>query len=547
MKRNRLLIMLLAFGVALGISACDSDSDPVVDGDTDTTIDGDQDADLDTELSELEGEIEAESEQGIPEALPFTLTREDVGEALTEAEITAFTKKITGFMKNVDYFGWILWTSHGMDKSYDENMPDYKLYWQDTRATKAGDTVTFSHTGGADNLMIRTSKILNQAIAGYFMSGDERFARIIEQYSKGMVALFQGMMFGGDDNVTSVMARAIFTLNHSYEEEGRKVVVDYDPVKQEEKYDWNAHTIPNVNNPYWGEIWVRNMRSKDDVPHMFRTMPLLKRVAAYAKDDYVREAAQNAYDHMVAFAKDIVDTGYYIRTKEKDGVAYIPHEEDMPGVVKDLASFVNFEEFIPNAECNSKLNAALLAYGEPLENDCEQGFGGNYEGIATAGHYFNFAIIRYFHLAAITNSLMAHENAMAQKLLEGLVVRADEMVHDDYRRGEIKEWDADGAPWLLAAAASGLPLTSEEARLIIQQYSDSVDFFEAWPNWDLWDESVPDGVVDYAPSRSTAERDYIRPEEMAYIMEYCFSPFRNPAGVKLVDCDIVGDSSRWGE
>ncbi len=34
-------------------------------------------------------------------------------------------------------------------------------------------------------------------------------------------------------------------------------------------------------------------------------------------------------------------------------------------------------------------------------------------------------------------------------------------------------------------------------------------------------------------------------EEIALVLEYCFSPFRNPAGAPLVDCDIVADPTRW--
>jgi len=34
---------------------------------------------------------------------------------------------------------------------------------------------------------------------------------------------------------------------------------------------------------------------------------------------------------------------------------------------------------------------------------------------------------------------------------------------------------------------------------------------------------------------------------MGYVLSYCWSPFKNPAGAAIVDCDIVNDPSRWGE
>ncbi len=514
----------------------DTDGDDAVDGDADEAVDGDDEVDGD--------------EDGLPDSLPFELTRDDVGTPPTDLEIAEFTKRLTGFWKDSGYFDWVWWTSHGIHKSFDENMPDYKLYWQDTRASKSGDTVTFSHYGGADNIMIRTPKILNNAAAAYLMSGDMKFGRIVEQYSKGIVALFLGMVFSEDDDVTSIMARSIFTRNHEYEMEGgRKVAIDYDPVKVE-KYDWNAHTIPNVDNPHWGNIWVRNMRSKDDVPHIFRCYPMLKHVVAYAKDENVRAAAAEAVAYLKAFAKDIVDEGYYIRTKDKDGTPYVPMSEEMEGIVNDLASFVNFEEFIPNAECNAKLASALMAYEEPLENDCEQGFGGHFETLATAQHYFNRAIIRYFHLAAISNSLILGYNDTAAELLDGLVIRADEVVHDEENPKKNDRWNGDVATFLVASATNGLPLTSEEAHIIHERIGDAADALKAWPNWDLWDASVPDTPdgeeIAFKPSEME-EAWFIRPEEMAFVLEYCYSPWKNPAGAKFVDCEIVADPDRWGE
>jgi len=483
---------------------------------------------------------------GLPQSLPFSLTRPDVGTALTAGEISAFTKKITGFWKQVDYFDWTYWHSHGLDKSHDASMPDYKLWWQDTRAIKAGDTITFSHVGGADNLMIRTSKVLAQAIALYLMTDDELAGKIVEQYSKGTVALFQGMLWGENDPDPYITARAIFTHNHSYtDEQGRKVTVDYDPIKVE-KFDWNAHTVPNNDNPLFGPIWVRNMRSKDDLPHMFRVAPLLLRVVEKGKDENVRAAAQIAYDYLQGFAKDIVDHGYEIRTKE-DGLAYVPKEEENPDLTKDLASFVVYDSWIPNAECDPKLTSALLAYGEPLENDCGNGISAQYETVATGQNFFNYAIVRYFHLTAIVNALTIGENDIAEDLLEGLVERVDIMTADEEERVDHLEWDSDMASFLLAAAASGLPLTSVEARIIHERYSMSVDFYSAWEYWDMYSPTIPDGTYEYRPTRDDVDTKHNRPEELAYLIHYCYSPWRNPAGVDIVDCEVVADPSRWGE
>ncbi len=483
----------------------------------------------------------------LPDKLPFELTRPDVGQAPSAAQIDDFTKKITGFYKQVDYFRWCNWHSHGLADDFDSNMPGYALWWQDTVAIKARDTVTFEHRGGADNLMIRTSKVLTNAIAGYLASGDMMMRKLLIDYCHGAVALFQGLEYEGEDPPAPyVPARAIFTHNHSYTtEDGHKVVVDYDPVKKE-KFDWNAHTVPNPDNPYFGSIWVRNMRSKDDVPHIWRTVPLLMRLVQDTDDEQVRKAASLALEYFKGFAKDIVDNGYLIRTKE-DHRTYVPTEEDNPDSVKDLASFVGFEGAIPNAECDPKLTAALLAYEDPLDNDCGDGISPTYEAIATAGHYFNYAIVRYFHLAAITNALVLGKNKLAEQLLRGLITRVDAMMSDEEQRAAHREWDSDSAVFLLAAASSGLPLTAQEARLIQEQYSASVEHYLKFGLWNLWSMEVPDGQYDYIPSRNEGDRSFVRITEMVYLFEYCWSPWRNPAGVELVDCKRLLDPDKWGQ
>jgi len=214
---------------------------------------------------------------------------------------------------------------------------------------------------------------------------------------------------------------------------------------------------------------------------------------------------------------------------------------------KDLASFVDYDALIPNAECDPKLTAALLAYGEPRDNDCGNGISQQYETVATGSHYFNYGIVRYFHLTAIVNALVSKQDRVAKDLLKGLIERCDIMTADQSERVDHTEWDADMASYLLAAAASGLPLTSAEARIIQDRYTLSVDHYSEWPYWDLYDSSVPDGEYEYRPNRDAADTKHVRPEEMAYLLQYCYSPWRNPAGVEIANCDVVLDPTRWGK
>jgi formylglycine-generating enzyme required for sulfatase activity len=482
----------------------------------------------------------------LPDQLPWTYTRPDVGTPLTQQEISDFTSLVTGVWKDVDYFGWILWTSHGMADGNQWGMPDYKLYWQDTRAVKNGNVVTFEHHGGADNIMIRTPKIFSNAAAGYLASGNEQLKRVVIQYAKGYTALFMGLDWTDDDPEQFIMPRAIFTKNHSYTEDGREAFVDYDPAKHY-KYDWNAHTIPNAENPHWGPIWLRNMRSQDDIPHIFRSVLMMRRVLEEATDPDVVEAVAEALRRVEGFAKDIVDSGDYVRTKDEWGNAYVPLDED--GFVADLASFTQYQWILPNSQCKNQLTTRLVSYQEPIDIECGNGIGLAYETVAKYGHYFNYDIIRYFHAAAAGNALITGQDDVALDLVKGLAERVDTFfdpnaIHPHF---EDQSWDSDAASYLLAAASVGLPLTSQDARHVMEQYTISAENYAEWDKWDMWDASVPDGTHAFQPGRDGSYGRAVRVEELTFLMEYCYSPFKNSDGADLVDCDIVLDPSRWGE
>ncbi len=567
MSARRFFILVTVAFFLLVLAACGSDSDDSADGDAAESdgdaaesdgdgelTPGDEDGDVaesaeenedaeQVEESDSEGETEVDAEQGLPDRLPFEFTRDPDGEPLSEAEIAAFTKKITGLWKQVDWFKWIVRISHGMHASTNEN--DYLVFWHDVRPVKSGDTVTWRHTqdGGAHNIMIPSPKILSQAMAGYLSTGDETMAYVTEQYCKGITATMKGMMWDENDPVKYLMARNIVNVNHEYEVDGgRKKAVDY--TAWYNTYSaWNTARLHFPNNPYWGDIYVTNQRSKDDVPHIFTAGAWLPWLIESAQDEKVRSACAETWEYLQGFTKDIVDSGYMIRTKNENGEAEIPLNEN--GTIKDLASFVLFEEFIPNAECNAKLSSAIMSYGAPLENDCEYGFGGSYEGLATGSHYFNYAIIRNFHIAAILNTIRIGENEMALKLLEGLAQRIDGYINDDKKREQYAgEWDKDLAVYALQSAIVGLPLTAREARLVEQYYSSTVDSFSTWQYWDLWDESIPDGEYAYEPP---TDANVVSAENVAFFLNYCWSPLKNPAGEKFVDCDIVLDPTQWGE
>ncbi len=479
---------------------------------------------------------------GLPLSLPFAYVRPDVGTPLADAEVTAFTKTITGFWRRVDYFTWAAETGAGVDAS--TGLPDWLIWWQDFDAVKAGDTVTFQANagGGSHNNAGPTGRVLTSALSGYLMSGDPAMRVLVEQYARSVTACMKGFVFDENDPVDWLIARNVTGPTQAFTlPSGRKKAVRYD-AWHIDAAAWNADRFEYAHNPTWGDVWVTNKRSKDDMPYWFRMAAWLPYVIELAPDASVRAAATEAYGLLQKSARDIVDSGWQIRTKDATGTVFTPEGHD-------LASFASYIDLMPDAECDARLTIALLGYGDTRDVDCGSGQGSPYDDIAGSTNYFNYNIVTHFHELAILFALTTGHAQAARALLDGLVTRIAR--YRDPASGEAGQtqpyFARDIAVWLMRGAAVGLPLTSDEARLVQKFHVQSVTGYDAFPNWNLWSPSVADGTYNCDGGfRPPDPADGIAIDDVATLLEYCWSPFRNPAGARFIDCDVVRDPTRWG-
>ena len=269
-------------------------------------------------------------------------------------------------------------------------------------------------------------------------------------------------------------------------------------------------------------------------PHIFLAVPYLMFAAARGKDRAVRDAAEDALVQLRGFAKDIVDSGYKIRTKDSEGAPYIPEE--------DLASFVQYESLIENGECTAKLSAALVGYGDSQGLDCGLADGNDYEAFATARHYYNYAIVQTFHLSAIANALMNGQNQAAERLLRGQLRRLDRYMDPeaDEPGWEDERWLGDLAVYLVQASALGAPLSAAQVRHVHDRFLEAMSDYRRFERWDLW--SQPDGVYEPRGGYKPTEGEHrVGIDEMASLMLPCFSPFSNPSSAPLLDCARLRD------
>ena len=478
-----------------------------------------------------------------PNAMPFSIERDQVGEAPTEEEIDLFTRKMKDFYEGVDLIRWAQWHSFGASEDNPDGDPPYMIWWQCAHASKAGDTITFSFDCRPDNTMAATARFLPGVIALYLANGDEDARRLAQGYIRGLSATYDGMVWAGEEpTIDYLMARTIFYRNHAYAiEPGRNVQVDYDAARIEEvarRHD-NWH---NPDNPTWGDIYVRNKRSKDDLPFLYRNLPNLARIIRESDDAELVDASITLYRHIVRMCRDIVDKGYKIYSKGENGEVFLPRINF--AMVDDFASFTCYDLLLPEGECTAKASSAYIGYGDAMGNECGDGINPLYELVFLLSHYWGTNIYYGFHVSALSLALTFDDQDAARGLLEGLAARMGRiMCHPlapDY-----SAWYPDFAALLVLAAANGLPLTNEEAQLVMEHYADAADHYSTFEYWDLWDPSIPDGDYQYVPDRDEHDakgavvKTHVRLTEIAHLFEYCYSPLKDPEGAQFVDCETL--------
>ncbi|NMB75227.1 MAG: hypothetical protein GYA21_08860 [Myxococcales bacterium] len=490
-----------------------------------------------------------------PEALPFTVARASPGQIdpPTAAEVDAFSRRLVRFFAATEFFRWTRRHSHGLAEDNPWGEPPYLFWWQDTTAVRAGSLVTFRHAGGADNMMAHTGRIFGPVVGAHLArispGEQEALRELVLGYIRGVSATMDGSIWAEEDPVVpTIMARAIFHRNHTWElDGGRRAAVDYEPERREE-FEQRHDTLHNPANPTWGDIYVRNKRSKDDFPWIYRMQAHLSRILHGHPDRAMHEAALRLYDQLTAFAADIVEHGYLIRAKGPHGQVFIPMLEGTD-TVDDFASLVSYEPWVPNAECNAKLGVALIATGMNLGNDCGDGISETYEEVAMARYYGHTWMQWNFHVSAVVMALLFGDPT-AQELLSGLGKRMDALrVRDDEISADPR-YRSDVAQLLVLGAAYGLPLTSDEARQVVDEYAAAADHYQAFARWDLWSPALADGEYDYFPARESdlgggQTRTHIWIPEMANLFEYCASPVRATSGAPFINCDIFNDPAEW--
>jgi len=327
-----------------------------------------------------------------------------------------------------------------------------------------------------------------------------------------------------------LLSRAAYPVNIQSEDHGVSYLIDYGANRP--GVDNSATEYVHLAaNPHWGDIWIKNKRSKDCIGQMHRAMGQI-----LSCRDHVSAATRDDIDEMwelyAAWSRQVEDDGWGIATYDQSLDIYTPLE--------DLARFVT----IADAECAGVLALRVMGRGDAGTWACEDGIPWPEEvaffnnDLMKSG---NKQMLRAYHQAAISHLLHVGDSTAARALVEGLAERLDKNLDFIEAEGRLPDnlHARDLVTLILEAAAAGVPLTSREVRFVQQQFDlGRGEYLSAGfrPHFHVFDASTPDGDYLYEPY----SEDLLL-YDLALPLGSCTSRWRNPASRPVIDCARVRD------
>ncbi len=458
------------------------------------------------------------------EGLPFDLVRPPAGDPVSASDLAAITDKYLSLLAETRYFHVVDERVHGWPESDPQKRYWYGTWWSGCGLDKVDGKVTFQHVDvGADNTGIPTSFYLEGVCLAHRLWPSAKLERLTRRMIRGFNAFVLAMKRSADDGEGVLMARTIYPPSVAWNEDGREAFINYEPDRPGiDSYTQYVH-VPT--NPQWGDVWIKNWRSKDDIGHMFRAIATATECASgFGPEGQADLAALR--DNYSAWAKRVEADGWAIATLNTDGDVVMPN----------LDSTMSRYHLEANAECTQVLTLRLFGGGAPGTLECGNGIH-PLEAFAMKNEH-NGEIVRSYHVAAARHALLSKQNVLAKTLLEGLIKRMDDgmdLAEDDDFPAHMPARSL--VKLLVEAANAGAPLTSRDVRWIHRQIEAA--FTSYVTNGDtavyrVFDPGTPDGSYDFTPDGEGFEFNFF-----SVLAGTCSSRFWNPTSAPLLDCAKV--------
>ncbi|MCK5800113.1 MAG: hypothetical protein KAI47_23140 [Deltaproteobacteria bacterium] len=457
--------------------------------------------------------------------LPFAYTRPNVRTPATQAELQSITTKYLQLLEDTRWFNVVDERVHGWPQSDPQKRYWYGTWWSGVTVIKKNGKVTYHHSpDGADNNGLRTAQIMEGAAFATLLWGRSPDEALLHKLLRGFSSWILAFKTRPNDPTQVLLARAAYPGSIVSTDGGHTLLIDYD--QNHPGVDNGATEYVHIpKNPLWGDLYVKNKRSKDDIGHMFRAIAQVQ-----SCKNYLSPAAASSLQEMTtlykAWSMQVEKDNWAIATLDKQLKGFIPTDI--------LAHFSN----VAGAECTGMLALRLLGHGDPGNLACGNGISLAEALGGTLIKSGTMQMLRTYHEAAINQALNAGKNVVAKALLDGLsqrLVRNLDAILAGKQPNNLNTKDFTAL--MLHAAIAGVPLTSREVHWLHERIDAAYTSFRVaskHPSYAIFDPKTPDGTYPYEPSG-----DGFSFNDLALPLGTCASVYRNPKSRPLLDCAMV--------
>jgi hypothetical protein len=465
----------------------------------------------------------------LPEVPPFT--RPPRGEPVSADAVAAATALYLEVLRETRWLEVVAERAHGWPRSDPAGRFWYGTWWSGVRIRKEEGRVTYVHApDGADNNGLRTAPILDGVCFAHTLWGGQ--TELLRTLVRGFESWGLAMQRDGVADLGVMLARAHYPESITAEDHGRTIHIDYDAVRPGAEWERDGDPpsifVHNPANPVWGDIWVKNIRSKDDIGHMLQALAYLTGCVG-AEDGALAADLARVMALYEAWSRRVEDDGWRIITVDRDWQPYFP--------VGELAFFL----MPAKMECVLALAVRLMGRGDEGALGCG-------DGITPVSEFWSLKndfhqIQRSFQQAAAVLAAVRGQPVTRDLMLRGLAWRLDKIF--DAREAGLDPagpHDQDLAELVVMSANVGVPLTAREVRFLHDRIAEAHESYldEArLVHYRVFDPATPDGEYVFTPDG----RGFFW-RTLALALGTCASPFASPHSEPVLDCQELHRPSR---
>lgn len=454
-------------------------------------------------------------------ALPFDYRRADVGRPVTAAELAAVTDHYLALLERTRWFDYVDARVHGWPESDPARRYWYATWWSGTGISVRNGRRSFEHVDvGAENNGLRTPQLMEGTCYSWLLYRNADDQHLVRRLMRGLSSWRLAMTRRPGDPEVGLLARASYPA--SIRDVARGIDINYAPNRP--GVDGGASRFVRVpDNPTWGDLWIQNQRSKDDMGHILRGVAALEA----CDGTFTEPGAQQDLVQMrllyQQWAMRVESDGFRIATYDPGLAVVIPASQ--------LATYF----VTAGIECHAQIALRLMWQFDPLGARCPTPTGVSADptpGIRNDA----MQIVRTHHEAAAALALITGRGALARTMLEGLAVRL-ETILGVYESGMSPDnaRPTDVVQLMVESANLGVPLTSREVRWLHGQIEAAFAGYDTrGPEWRVFDDDPPEGDYLFEPGGPG-----IDVKDLALLLGTCVAPYRNPNGRPLLDCARV--------